>query len=83
LFDQTWNILEIGTVMLIGLVTKRNLNCRFANQLREQGKPKLEAILEASEADATYFNDRFSYFIGALQYVSLGAASTVELEWEL
>jgi HAE1 family hydrophobic/amphiphilic exporter-1/multidrug efflux pump len=35
--------------MLIGLVTKTE-SVEFANQLREQGKPKLEAILEASEA---------------------------------
>jgi HAE1 family hydrophobic/amphiphilic exporter-1/multidrug efflux pump len=60
LFDQTWNIFsQIGTVMLIGLVTKNGiLIVEFANQLREkQGKPKLEAILEASEAFKTYFND--------------------------
>ncbi|MEZ0131068.1 efflux RND transporter permease subunit, partial [Flavobacterium sp. LBUM151] len=52
LFNQTWNIFsQIGTVMLIGLVTKNGiLIVEFANQLREQGKPKLEAILEASEA---------------------------------
>jgi multidrug efflux pump len=52
LFDQTWNIFsQIGTIMLIGLVTKNGiLIVEFANQLREQGKPKMEAILEASEA---------------------------------
>jgi HAE1 family hydrophobic/amphiphilic exporter-1/multidrug efflux pump len=51
LFNQTWNIFsQIGN-MLIGLVTKNGiLIVEFANQLREQGKPKLEAILEASEA---------------------------------
>jgi HAE1 family hydrophobic/amphiphilic exporter-1/multidrug efflux pump len=44
LFDQTWNIFsQIGTVMLIGLVTKNGiLIVEFANQLREQGKPKLK-----------------------------------------
>ncbi|WP_299252818.1 efflux RND transporter permease subunit [uncultured Cytophaga sp.] len=52
LFGQTWNIFsQIGTIMLIGLVTKNGiLIVEFANQLKEQGKPKLEAILEASEA---------------------------------
>jgi HAE1 family hydrophobic/amphiphilic exporter-1/multidrug efflux pump len=30
----------------------------------------MEAILEASEADATYFNDKFSHFIGALVHVT-------------
>ncbi len=52
LFGQTWNIFsQIGTIMLIGLVTKNGiLIVEFANQLREQGKPKHEAIMEAAEA---------------------------------
>ena len=52
LFGQTWNIFsQIGTIMLIGLVTKNGiLIVEFANQLREEGKPKMEAILEAAEA---------------------------------
>jgi len=52
LFGQTWNIFsQIGTIMLIGLVTKNGiLIVEFANQLREDGKPKMEAILEAAEA---------------------------------
>ncbi|WP_026464042.1 efflux RND transporter permease subunit [Adhaeribacter aquaticus] len=52
LFGQSWNIFsQIGTIMLIGLVTKNGiLIVEFANQLREEGKPKMEAILEASEA---------------------------------
>ena len=52
LFGQTWNIFsQIGTIMLIGLVTKNGiLIVEFANQLREQGKPKMQAIMEASEA---------------------------------
>jgi hydrophobe/amphiphile efflux-1 (HAE1) family protein len=52
LFGQTWNIFsQIGTIMLIGLVTKNGiLIVEFANQLKEQGKPKAEAILEAAEA---------------------------------
>ncbi|MGZ5243587.1 MAG: efflux RND transporter permease subunit [Bacteroidia bacterium] len=52
LFGQTWNIFsQIGTIMLIGLVTKNGiLIVEFANQLKEQGKPKFEAIMEAAEA---------------------------------
>ena len=52
LFGQTWNIFsQIGTIMLIGLVTKNGiLIVEFANQLKEQGKSKAEAILEAAEA---------------------------------
>lgn len=52
LFGQSWNIFsQIGTIMLIGLVTKNGiLIVEFANQLREQGKPKMEAIIEAAEA---------------------------------
>ncbi|WP_210463920.1 efflux RND transporter permease subunit [Rufibacter roseolus] len=52
LFGQTWNIFsQIGTIMLIGLVTKNGiLIVEFANQLREEGKSKMDAIIEASEA---------------------------------
>jgi HAE1 family hydrophobic/amphiphilic exporter-1/multidrug efflux pump len=52
LFGQTWNIFsQIGTIMLIGLVTKNGiLIVEFANQLREEGKPRMEAIMEAAEA---------------------------------
>ncbi|MFA6945328.1 MAG: efflux RND transporter permease subunit, partial [Pedobacter sp.] len=52
LFGQTWNIFsQIGTIMLIGLVTKNGiLIVEFANQLKEQGKPIAEAIIEASVA---------------------------------
>ena len=52
LFGQTWNIFsQIGTIMLIGLVTKNGiLIVEFANQLKEQGKSKADAILEAAEA---------------------------------
>jgi hypothetical protein len=41
---------------------KRNLDCRVMNQLREQGKPKLEAILEASKPINLNFNDEFWRF---------------------
>lgn len=49
-FNQTLNIFsQIGMIMLIGLVTKNGiLIVEFANQLRVQGKSKMEAILEAS-----------------------------------
>ena len=80
LFDQTWNIFsQIGTVMLIGLVTKNGiLIVEFANQLREQGKPKLEAILEASEARLRpILMTSLAIALGALPIaLSLGAAST-------
>ncbi|WP_294966041.1 efflux RND transporter permease subunit [uncultured Flavobacterium sp.] len=80
LFNQTWNIFsQIGTVMLIGLVTKNGiLIVEFANQLREQGKPKLEAILEASEARLRpILMTSLAIALGALPIaLSLGAAST-------
>lgn len=52
LFGQTWNIFsQIGTIMLIGLVTKNGiLIVEFANQLKEQGMPPNKAIVEASVA---------------------------------
>ena len=79
LFDQTWNIFsQIGTVMLIGLVTKNGiLIVEFANQLREQGKPKLDAILEASEARLRpILMTSLAIALGALPIaLSLGAAS--------
>ncbi len=80
LFGQTWNIFsQIGTVMLIGLVTKNGiLIVEFTNQLREQGKPKLEAILEASEARLRpILMTSLAIALGALPIaLSLGAAST-------
>lgn len=50
LFGQSWNIFsQIGTIMLIGLVTKNGiLIVEFANQLKERGMPVAEAIREAS-----------------------------------
>lgn len=40
---------QIGLVMLIGLITKHGiLIVEFANQLREQGKDKIEAVIEAA-----------------------------------
>jgi hydrophobe/amphiphile efflux-1 (HAE1) family protein len=52
LFGQTWNIFsQIGTIMLIGLVTKNGiLIVEFANQLKERGIPLNKAIVDASVA---------------------------------
>ena len=79
LFNQTWNIFsQIGTVMLIGLVTKNGiLIVEFANQLREQGKTKLEAILQASEARLRpILMTSLAISLGALPIaLSIGAAS--------
>ncbi len=51
-FNQTLNIFsQIGIIMLIGLVTKNGiLIVEFANQLREKGMAKQEAIIAASAA---------------------------------
>ncbi|ESU29393.1 acriflavin resistance protein [Flavobacterium limnosediminis JC2902] len=80
LFGQTWNIFsQIGTVMLIGLVTKNGiLIVEFANQLREQGKPKYQAIIEASESRLRpILMTSLAIALGALPIaLSLGAAST-------
>lgn len=80
LFDQTWNIFsQIGTVMLIGLVTKNGiLIVEFANQLREQGTPKMEAIMHAAESRLRpILMTSLAIALGALPIaMSLGAAST-------
>ncbi|WP_338407252.1 efflux RND transporter permease subunit [uncultured Flavobacterium sp.] len=79
LFDQTWNIFsQIGTIMLIGLVTKNGiLIVEFANQLRNQGKSKIDAILEASEARLRpILMTSLAIALGALPIaLSIGAAS--------
>ncbi|MBA9072751.1 HAE1 family hydrophobic/amphiphilic exporter-1/multidrug efflux pump [Flavobacterium gossypii] len=80
LFGQTWNIFsQIGTIMLIGLVTKNGiLIVEFANQLREQGKDKMEAIMEAAESRLRpILMTSLAIALGALPIaLSLGAAST-------
>ncbi|MBC7524132.1 MAG: efflux RND transporter permease subunit [Flavobacterium sp.] len=79
LFGQTWNIFsQIGTIMLIGLVTKNGiLIVEFANQLREQGKPKYDAILEAAESRLRpILMTSLAIALGALPIaLSLGAAA--------
>ena len=80
LFGQSWNIFsQIGTVMLIGLVTKNGiLIVEFANQLREQGMPKYEAILKASESRLRpILMTSLTIALGAMPIaVAFGAAST-------
>jgi HAE1 family hydrophobic/amphiphilic exporter-1/multidrug efflux pump len=80
LFGQTWNIFsQIGTIMLIGLVTKNGiLIVEFANQLREQGKGKYDAILEAAESRLRpILMTSLAIALGAMPIaLSLGAAST-------
>ena len=51
-FNQTLNLFsQIGMIMLVGLVTKNGiLIVEFANQLRDTGLSKLEAIQRAAEA---------------------------------
>ncbi len=51
-FGQTLNIFsQIGIIMLIGLVAKNGiLIVEFANQRKEQGLPRLEAIKDAAAA---------------------------------
>lgn len=79
LFDQTWNIFsQIGTIMLIGLVTKNGiLIVEFANQLREKGMPKREAIIRASESRLRpILMTSLAIALGALPIaISFGAAS--------
>ncbi len=79
LFGQSWNIFsQIGTIMLIGLVTKNGiLIVEFANQLREDGLPKAQAILRASESRLRpILMTSLTIALGALPIaVSLGAAS--------
>ena len=49
---QTFNIFsQIGIIMLIGLVTKNAiLIVEFANQRKQEGISKLDAVIEAAEA---------------------------------
>lgn len=80
LFGQSWNIFsQIGTIMLIGLVTKNGiLIVEFANQLREEGKSKYDAIVEAAESRLRpILMTSLAIALGALPIaLSLGAAST-------
>jgi multidrug efflux pump len=79
LFNQTWNIFsQIGTIMLIGLVTKNGiLIVEFANQLKEKGVPLAQAIREASVARLRpILMTSLAIVLGALPIaMALGAAA--------
>jgi hydrophobe/amphiphile efflux-1 (HAE1) family protein len=80
IFDQTLNIFsEIGMIMLIGLVTKNGiLIVEFANQKREQGMKKMDAVLEAAQQRLRpILMTSLAMSLGALPIaLSLGAAAT-------
>ncbi|HEX8461761.1 MAG TPA: efflux RND transporter permease subunit [Segetibacter sp.] len=80
IYGQTLNIFsQIGMIMLIGLVTKNGiLIVEFANQKREQGMPKVEAVLEAAaQRLRPILMTSLATALGALPIaLSLGAAST-------
>ncbi|HMH34877.1 MAG TPA: efflux RND transporter permease subunit [Puia sp.] len=80
LFGQTLNIFsEIGMIMLIGLVTKNGiLIVEFANQKREHGLEKMDAVVEAAgQRLRPILMTSLATSLGALPIaMSLGAAST-------
>lgn len=79
LFGQTINIFsQIGMIMLIGLVTKNGiLIVEFANQKREQGIDKINALLDASKQRLRpILMTSLATMLGALPIaLSLGAAA--------
>lgn len=80
LFGQTLNIFsQIGMIMLIGLVTKNGiLIVEYANHLRDQGRTKIEAAIEAAQMRLRpILMTSLAMIFGALPLaLSLGAAST-------
>ncbi|MBS1669780.1 MAG: efflux RND transporter permease subunit [Bacteroidetes bacterium] len=80
IFGMTLNIFsEIGMIMLIGLVTKNGiLIVEFANQKREHGLNKMQAVIEASSQRLRpILMTSLATSLGALPIaVSLGAAAT-------
>lgn len=80
LFGQTLNIFsQIGMIMLIGLVTKNGiLIVEFANQKREEGLSKMEAVLQASKMRLRpILMTSLTMVLGTLPIaLSLGAAAT-------
>ncbi|MGY4385318.1 hydrophobe/amphiphile efflux-1 (HAE1) family protein [Pedobacter sp. UYP24] len=79
LFGQSWNIFsQIGTIMLIGLVTKNGiLIVEFANQLKEKGASIHDAIREAAVSRLRpILMTSLAIAIGALPIaMALGAAA--------
>jgi multidrug efflux pump len=80
LFGQTLNIFsQIGMILLIGLVTKNGiLIVEFANQKREEGLSKMDAVLEAARMRLRpILMTSLTMALGTLPIaLSLGAAST-------
>ncbi len=80
LFGQTFNIFsQIGMIMLIGLVTKNGiLIVEFANQKREEGMDKFEAVIEAARLRLRpILMTSLAMALGSLPIaLSLGDAST-------
>ena len=78
-FNQTLNIFsQIGIIMLIGLVTKNGiLIVEFANQLRETGVQKTEAVIQAATSRfRPILMTSFATMLGALPIaLALGAGS--------
>jgi multidrug efflux pump len=79
-FGQTLNIFsQIGMIMLIGLVTKNGiLIVEFANQKREEGLNRVQAVVEASRMRLRpILMTSLAMALGSLPLaMSLGAAST-------
>ncbi len=79
ILGQSWNIFsQIGTIMLIGLVTKNGiLIVEFANQLKEKGMSVDEAIREAAVSRLRpILMTSLAIALGALPIaMALGAAS--------
>jgi multidrug efflux pump len=80
LFGQTWNIFsQIGTIMLIGLVTKNGiLIVEYANHIREKGRSKTAAaVYAASQRLRPIVMTSLAMVFGALPIAfALGEAST-------
>lgn len=78
--DATLNIFsQIGIIVLIGIVTKNGiLIVEFANQKREQGLDRWQAVIQASESRLRpILMTSFATILGALPIaLALGAAST-------
>ena len=80
MFGLTINIFsQIGMIMLIGLVTKNGiLIVEFANKKREEGLPKMQAVIEASRLRLRpILMTSLAMALGSLPLaLSLGDAST-------